>query len=280
MPDPVVPPAPSPSVPLLAALGARVRARRAALGWSIADLARRSGLSARFLADLEHGAGNISVLRLSEVATALGVSLAALVGGLGPVSDEADALAGLEPARRPAALRAARAPSKIALVGLRGAGKSTVGARLAARLGCPFVEVDQAVEERAGVALGEIFEFGGAARYRELERDALVALLDRPGPAVLATGGSVVTAADTWALLRASARTVWLRASPQSHLTRVEAQGDLRPMHGRANALAELEGILSLRTPLYAQAELHVDTQGRGIDTVVEEIAGAVAAAR
>lgn len=276
MPDPVVPPAAS--APLLVALGARVRARRSALGWSIADLARRSGISARFLADLEHGAGNISVLRLSEVATALGVSLAALIGGLGPVSDEADALAGLDPARRPAALRAARAPSKVALVGLRGAGKSTVGARLAARLGCPFVEVDQAVEERAGVALGEIFEFGGSARYRDLERDALVGLLERPGPAVLATGGSVVTAADTWALLRASARTVWLRASPQSHLSRVEAQGDLRPMRGRANALAELEGILSLRTPLYAQAGLHVDTEGRGVEEVVGEIAGAVVA--
>lgn len=259
---------------MLAPLGNRVRALRQARGFSQAELARRAGLSARFLVDLE-GGGNVSVARLAEVATALGVSIATLVGGLGPVADDADRLAGLDPERRRRALLAT-GNAKLALVGLRGAGKSTVGGFVAARQGVPFVEVDAEVEALAGMRLGEIFEYHGAGRYRELEREALRRVIERPGAAVLATGGSVVTASETWGELRQSARTVWLRASPETHLARVEAQGDFRPMRGRADALAELKAILEARNPLYARAEVTVDTEGRSVEEVVGMVGGTV----
>jgi len=235
---------------LLAELGARIRAQREQRGWTRAHLAQRAGISLRFLADVEHGDGNLSVQRLSEIAQALGMPFGALTADLG------DAPSG----------------PKIALVGLRGAGKSTIGAALAASLGWAFVEVDARVEDAAGMRLGDLFESLGAGRYRELEHEVLVSLLASGAPAVLATGGSVVTAPDTWDLLRRRARTVWLRASPESHIARVEAQGDLRPTMGRANALAELNEILLTRSPLYAQAALTVDTDGRSIADAVETI--------
>lgn len=258
---------------LLALLAARVRALRTARGWTQEELSARSGVSLRYLADLERGDANISVLRLAEVAGALEVSLARLFGGGGPVHDTWDELAALSGDVQAAALRAARAPRKVALVGLRGAGKSAVGARLARLLGVPFVEVDDAVEDTAGLHLGEIFEFHGAGRYRELERQVLDRLLAVPGGAVLATGGSVVTDGESWERLRNRSRTVWLRASPDSHLSRVEAQGDFRPMRGREDALAELKAILAAREPLYAQAELHVDTEAADVEMVAGRIA-------
>jgi XRE family aerobic/anaerobic benzoate catabolism transcriptional regulator len=257
---------------LLAGIGGRVRACRQARGWSLAALARASGVSVRFLADLELGRANVSVLRLSEVAQALGVSLVSLVAGLSAVPDVADRLAALPEERRAAALRAGAAPDILALVGLRGAGKSTVGPILAKRLGVPFVELDARVEERAGVALGEIFAISGAGRYRALEREVLEEVLDAGAPCVLATGGSLVTAPDAWRMLRQAARTVWLRAAPARHLARVEAQGDVRPMRGRASALPELEAILAERRGAYALAELHVDTDSR----TPEDVATAV----
>ena len=253
-------------------IGARIRGLRTIRGWTIAELALRASWSPRFLAELERGVANPSIVRLGEVAEALGVSLVALVAGSGPVSDSADDLAALQPAERDALIRQVRAPGKIALVGLRGAGKSAVGAALAAVLNVPFIEVDATIEERAGMRLGQIFEFHGAVKYRELEREALAALLSQSGPMVLATGGSVVTAPDSWAMLRRDTRTVWLRASPATHLARVEAQGDFRPMHGRENALAELVAILTGREPLYAEASAEVDTDGLSVADVVTQL--------
>jgi XRE family aerobic/anaerobic benzoate catabolism transcriptional regulator len=258
---------------LLEGLGARVRAERLARGWSATELSRKSGLSPRFLHDLERGAGNISVERLAEVAQALGLSMVTLVSGLSAHEDDADRLAALKGTARQRALAAALPPATVALVGLRGAGKSTVGAALAGAMGCPFHELDARVEERAGVGLAELFEFGGPQRYRELER-AVVAEVVGPGasPCVVATGGSLVTDPETWRYVRREARTVWLRAAPATHLARVEAQGDTRPMRGRQNALAELEAILSTRTPLYAHAEVHVDTDPASVDGIVRTI--------
>jgi XRE family aerobic/anaerobic benzoate catabolism transcriptional regulator len=279
MPPARRPSAPRPSLPVaipeisfLARAGARVRAERNVRGWTQAELARRSGMSVRFLADFERGEGNASLVRVAEVAAALGVSVATLVGGLGPAADAASQFAAMSPEQQRIGLRAARGPEKIALVGLRGAGKSTVGKALARALGARFVEVDVAVEQRAGLRLAAIFEFHGAARYRELERAALEALLSEACPAVLATGGSVVTAPESWSLLRREARTAWLRASPASHLARVEAQGDFRPMRGRENARAELEAILSAREPLYAMADVTVDTERKAVADVVGEL--------
>jgi XRE family aerobic/anaerobic benzoate catabolism transcriptional regulator len=258
---------------LLASVGQRVRAARTAREWRIADLSRRSGLSLRFVADVEHGKGNISLLRLAELAQALEVSLASLVGGLGPARDRVDELCGLDRGAQERALIAARSTRKIALVGLRGAGKSTVGQELARRIGTPLVEVDAAVEQAAGMPLGQLFEFHGEERYRALEREVLGSLLGDGQRMVLATGGSIVTAPETWGMVRRGARTVWLHAPPSVHLARVEAQGDYRPMRGRTDALADMREILRVRNALYAEAELHLDTAGASPG----ELAGAIA---
>ena len=207
---------------LLTDIGARVRARRAALGLTQADLARAASVSPRFLVQLEGGSANISVARLAEVCQALDIRLDELFRGLGPGG-----------------------PQKVALVGLRGAGKSTVGAALAGRLGAEFVELDAEVEAEAGMSLGEIFELHGEEAYRALERAVLERVLTATGPAVIAAGGSIVKSPESWRILREGARTVWLQATPDDHLERVRAQGDLRPMRGWADPRAVLEQILA-----------------------------------
>lgn len=253
-------------------VGKRIRMLRELKGWTRADLANKAGLSLRFLADVEKGDANVSLMRLSEVAEALEVSLLTLLAGSGPVRDPLEELATLPPERIQMALRLARAPEKLALVGLRGAGKSSLGALLAAKMNLPFKEVDLAVEERAGMRLGEIFELHGEQHYRELERQTLEYLLNRSGGMVLATGGSVVTASSTWNLLRQSTRTIWLKASPATHLARVQAQGDFRPMRGRADALAELKQILKQREPLYAQSEIVMDTETSSLEALSDAL--------
>ena len=219
-------------------------------GLTQAELAGRAGVSPRFLLQLEKGQGNISVNRLADVCDALEMTMSVLFQGIGPGR-----------------------PSKIALVGLRGAGKSTVGLKLAETLHTNFVELDGLVEQEAGMSLGEIFELRGEAHFRTLERRVLERVLQSPEQAVIAAGGSIVTAAETWKRLQEGARTVWLQASPASHLERVRAQGDLRPMRGRPNAQKELEAILIERANLYAQADVHLDTDGLGVHGVVEALA-------
>ena len=264
---------PAPSA--LERIGLRIRHLREQQGWSRAELAQRSGISPRFLADVEHGAGNLSLRSLIALADALPASLTTLVTGCSALRDPADQLASLPAPAQQRALRAAAAPDKIALVGLRGAGKSTVGALLSAQLGCPFVEVDAEIEKAAGLPLGSLFEIHGAARYRQWEHLCVTRLLAQHGPLVLATGGSIVTATETWALLRSSARTVWLRATPEAHLARVLSQGDQRPVEGRADALSELRAILAHREPFYGQAEQWVETE-----VGVEEVVGKITATR
>lgn len=237
---------------LLTALGTRLRARRLALGLTQGALSEAAGVSVRFLVQLEQGEGNISVARLATVCEALQLSLESLFAGLGP-----------------------GAPRKVALVGLRGAGKSTVGQALAERVGAPFIELDRRVEERAGMRLGELFELRGEAYFRTIEASVVDEVLAEAGPVVLAAGGSLVTSPGPWARLRERALTVWLRASPESHLERVRAQGDLRPMRGRPEPLAELRSILDERAPLYAQAALTLDTDRLGVPAVVSRIAEA-----
>jgi XRE family aerobic/anaerobic benzoate catabolism transcriptional regulator len=167
----------------------------------------------------------------------------------------------------------------VALLGLRGAGKTTVGRRLARRLRVPFVELDQRIEEAAGLTLSEIFALHGESYYRRLEKDALERLLADDRPLVLATGGGIVNAPDTFALLRHRALTVWLRAGAEDHWNRVVQQGDRRPMADHPQAMAELRRLLAGREPLYADAAVTIDTRGRDVDSVVEAIAGRVAPA-
>lgn len=225
--------------PLLAAVAARVRGLRGAKGWTRASLAERSGLSVRFLARIEAGDGNVSLLRLSSLADALETTPEDL-------------------------LRADTSRSGvIALVGLRGAGKSTVGPLLARRLSIPFVEMDALIQDAAGLPLDQIFELHGERYYRRLERETLGRVLAEERRAVVATAGGVVNEPSSWDLLRRRATVVWLRARPEDHWKRVVAQGDGRPMAHRPDALAELRAMLAARERIYAQAHLSVDTAAR-----------------
>lgn len=240
--------------PLLRRLGTTVRALRKARGWSRRDLAGHTGISERFLADVETGRANPSLLRLQTLAIGFGVDLPALLGPLGR-----------------------SAPLHVALLGLRGAGKSSVGPRLAARLSFPFVELDACVEAETGLPLGAIFQMHGEAYYRAAERRALVQQIAAP-PRVLAVGGGIVTDPQSFALLRTGARTVWLRAAAEDHWQRVLTQGDTRPMADNERAFADLRTILAEREPLYRLAEIVVDTTGRTVEAVVDSVQRALAA--
>jgi XRE family aerobic/anaerobic benzoate catabolism transcriptional regulator len=236
----------------LSPLGEAVRRARQGRAFTLRELAERSGVSIRFLSDLERGNGNISIKKLAEVARALDVPLSDLVAPL-------DREASVSPA--------------IALVGLRGAGKSTVGAEVAKELGVRFVELDAEIEAAAALPLDQIFEIHGEAYYRRLEREVLARVLSSGKRVVIATGGGIVTDPESWRRLKQKTRTIWLRAAPEAHYQRVMAQGDLRPMKNRPSAMAELRALLTARAPLYAEAELTIDTTkldvGRAVDAVL-----------
>ena len=238
---------------LLEALGRRARARRLEKGWTIRDVAEKSGVSPRFLVQLESGRGNISVLRLADVAHALNTSLSVLLA-----DDDAPP------------------PRVIALLGLRGAGKTTIGRRLARRLRVPFVELDRRIEQAADLSLSELFSLHGEDYYRRLERETLQAVLAENRPMVLATGGGIVTSPETFALLRRATETVWLRAKPEDHWNRVVRQGDRRPMADHPQAMADLRALLAARESLYAQAAVTVDTTGLPVERVAAAVAAAV----
>lgn len=240
---------------ILQRLGAHLRAARTARGESRARLAARSGLSLRFLAQLEAGESNISMLRLFDVAAALELDAADLVR---------------------AALSAAQPPAGgtrlIALLGLRGAGKSSVGRRLAARLRQPFFELDALVERQAGMSIGPIFELHGETYFRRLEREALLRFLSRTRRGVLATGGGIVTDPETLNVLLQQCTTIWLRARPEEHWQRVMHQGDRRPMRDNPDAMVELRALLERRETLYARAHLTVETSQRSVAQVTQAV--------
>ena len=234
---------------LLLELGRRSRELRAERSLTLRELAHRSGLSPRFLGQVEAGTGNISVRNLAFLARSLGTTPASL-------------LAGSAVAERPV----------VALLGLRGAGKTTIGRRLARRLRVPFVELDRRAEEAAGLTLGEIFALHGESYYRRLELETLERILGESRPLVLATGGGLVASTEAWALLRRRALTVWLRAQPEDHWNRVLQQGDRRPLDAHPQAKAELRRVLSSREPLYGQAEHTVNTSRLGVEGSVRAI--------
>ncbi len=235
----------------LSRLGERVRAWRGANGMTRKALAAASSVSERYLAQLEAGQGNISVLLLRKVARAMGVAVDSLVR---------------ETPDHGASGR------RIALVGLRGAGKSSLGAKLAAALGIPFIELDHEVEQEAGAKLGEVFDMYGQDAYRRFERRALERVLRTHESAVIAAGGSLVTDPDTYRLLLDNCQTVWLKAKPEEHMNRVMAQGDMRPFKGRAAALEEIRKLLADRERLYARADLTIETSGRALKATLEEL--------
>jgi XRE family aerobic/anaerobic benzoate catabolism transcriptional regulator len=234
---------------VLATLGGRVRQLRLAKHWTIREVAERSGVSVRFLVQLEAGRANISVKRLAELAAALGAAPAQLLTDSAPAE-----------------------PRVVALLGLRGAGKTTIGKRLARSIGARFVELDRRIEQAAEISLGELFSLHGEEYYRRLERETLATVLAEKRPTILATGGGIVASPDTYALLKHSATTVWLHAKPEDHWNRVVAQGDKRPMRDHPQAMADLRALLEARTPLYATADHTIETSGRSVDAVVDDV--------
>ncbi|MGO4765592.1 helix-turn-helix transcriptional regulator [Cupriavidus sp. 2KB_3] len=287
--------------PYLTHLGERIRSLRAARGMSRKDLARGAGVSERYLANLETGTGNASVLLLRHVAGALDVPLPVV---LAEVDGHADPAGGTEQpgsqlaaefsqlvqwlAQLPAgdlarvreAARHALSPAesrdarhrRIALIGLRGAGKSTLGRALAAAEGLPFVELNAAIEQEAGASLSEIHSLYGQAAYRRYEMRALERVLREHDSMVLATPGSLVSEPATFNLLLARCYTVWVRTSPEEHMARVVAQGDMRPMEGNREAMTDLRRILQARTPLYARADVSIDTSGQDANSSLQAL--------
>ncbi len=239
---------------MLDLLAANVRSLRKDRGWSRRDLAARGDISERFLADVEQASANPSLLRVQALAGALGVSLVDLLTTSG-----------------------AQQRAHVALLGLRGAGKSTVGPLLAQRMQVPFVELDGRIEAASGLSLDEIFQVHGESYYRAAERAELARLLAGE-PCVVAVGGGLVTDADSYDVLRQRARTVWLRAAPEDHWRRVIAQGDLRPMADNDQAFVDLRRILAAREPLYERADVVVDTSGAELGEVVDRVEGALSA--
>ncbi|KPK04837.1 MAG: hypothetical protein AMJ64_12760 [Betaproteobacteria bacterium SG8_39] len=254
----------------LARLGARVRSWRQEHGLARKALALASGVSERYLAQLEAGQGNVSVLLLRKVAHALNVSIERLVREAGdPPAALATAtqfLGTLSEDRVEAAYRLLQSQfgtarrHRIALLGLRGAGKSTLGAKLAQATDSAFVELDREVEREAGAELGDVFSIYGQDAFRRFERRALERVLRHHDRAVIATGGSIVSEPETYQLLRDRCFCVWLKASPEEHMARVIAQGDMRPFRGRAEALEEIRHLLAERDRLYARADVTLDT--------------------
>lgn len=278
-------------VRLLRELGVRVRETRARRGMTRRILAHDSGVSERYLAQLEAGEGNISVLRLHQIAAALNEPLSDL---LREDNQKAIELTLIEqflkrlPPQRLAQVRSqlirefGSAESdrrrRIALIGLRGAGKSTLGARLARALECAFVELDHEVEREAGTSLNEIFLLYGQAGYRRYERRCLENVVEQNDRVVIATGGSIVSEPGTYGILLSTCYTVWLRADPEEHMARVVAQGDTRPMAGNRESMDDLRRILSGRAALYGQADATIDTAGRTVEQSLADLAGAVGA--
>jgi XRE family aerobic/anaerobic benzoate catabolism transcriptional regulator len=283
--------------PFLVALGERVRALRARRGMTRKAAALAADVSERHLANLEYGIGNASILVLLQVAQALQCSLAELIGDVTTSSPEWLLLRELLERRDEATLRrvreavgqmlgtgggnagrTARSP-RVALVGLRGAGKSTLGAMLAEDLGFPFVELSREIEKFAGCSISEIQGLYGQNAYRRYERRALEEAIQIYPEAVIATPGGIISDAATFNLLLAHCTTVWLQAAPEDHMARVTAQGDLRPMAASREAMDDLKGILAGRAAFYSKAELHVDTSAQELAATVALLRASVRAA-
>lgn len=266
--------------PLLVALGERVRNLRARRGLTRKAVAQAANVSERHLANLEYGIGNASILVLQQVSTALQCSLAELVGDVTTISPEWLLIRELLEHRGEADLRRARIAlgellgtaagdparqRRIALIGLRGAGKSTLGQMLADDLDVPFIELSREIEKFAGCSVREIHDLYGTNAYRRYERRALEEAVQIYSEVVIATPGGIVSDPATFNQLLAHCTTVWLQAAPEEHMGRVAAQGDTRPMAASKEAMDDLRRILSGRAAFYSKADLSVDTTGHDL---------------
>ena len=271
----------------LRGLGQRIREARAKRGMSRRILSRDSGVSERYLAQLETGQGNISILLLRQIGQALDLPITELLDDSGHESNELKrAKEFLEklPAEKLqrarellthefTSLNSTARTQRIAIVGLRGAGKSTLGHLLAKHLSVPFIELDRVIEERSGVGLSVIFDLYGQSGFRRLERECLDQVLLQYPKFVLATGGSLVSESSTYERLLAECLTIWLRATPEEHMQRVIAQGDTRPMsENREAAMSELKSILAVREPLYRRADATINTSHKSEAATLQEL--------
>lgn len=278
-----------PDATFLASLGRRVRDARQQRGMARKVLSQTADVSERYLAQLEGGTGNASIILLRRIAAALGLQLTDLVD-----TDESPDeqrlirrfLDSLPPARLEEVLRRLTAEfgqeepvrrKRITLVGLRGAGKTTLGNTLAKALRRRFVELDTEIEREAGISLSEVFLLYGQAGYRRIERRCLERVINSQEDIVLTVGGGIVSEPDTYNLLLLNCYTVWIKAAPEEHMARVVAQGDLRPMAGHAEAMEDLRNILSARESLYGKADAVVDTSGSPIETSFAALQQAIA---
>lgn len=221
-------------------IGSMVRSARGSHGISRRELSEVSGVSQRYLAQIEAGEGNISVAMLVRLGAALNMS-------------PSDFFAGEQ---------SAKSVARIALIGLRGAGKSSLGQRLADASALPFVELNDVIERESGLPVSDVIALYGPDGYRGFERSALQSVVDRQAPLVLAVAGGIVDAPDTYDLLLSEFHTVWLQAAPEEHMNRVIAQGDERPMAGNPRAMEELKTILQRRESAYARAHGTLNTSG------------------
>ncbi|WP_249128088.1 helix-turn-helix transcriptional regulator [Bradyrhizobium lablabi] len=270
-------------------LGQRVRTMRALRGMSRKVLAKVSGISERYIAQLESGKGNVSIVLLRRVSNAMGAHLEDLIPDGEPAPDwpvirdllrkaTANQIAQAKDILAGHAVSAARRPSfaGIALIGLRGAGKSTLGRMLAKKVGWSFVELNKEIEAQNGLSVAEIIALYGQEGFRRMEQAALGQLLARKELMVLATGGGIVSEPLTFDLILSSFYTIWLKAEPEEHMMRVRKQGDLRPMADDRSAMAELRNILVSREPLYSRASAVVDTAGLSVDAAAARLFNAV----
>jgi XRE family aerobic/anaerobic benzoate catabolism transcriptional regulator len=268
----------------LAAIGREVRRNRAKRGMTRRQLAQSSDTSERYLAQIESGAGNPSVSVLRAIAEALDLSISTLLPETGTRAAAHSAMLDLlaqapetelpilakELEARVARLGGADRARRIALVGLRGAGKSTLGRMLAQHLKWPFVELDRVVENDYGASIPDLIEMAGTATFRRHERAALNSIIGSHDAAIITTAGGIVSNQETYALLLRRAHTVWIKAQPDDHMSRVMAQGDFRPMAQNRAAMADLVAILEARRADYARAEAELDTSG---DTIEQSFA-------
>lgn len=270
----------------LAAIGDTVRRTRSGRGMTRKALAQASGVSERYLAELETGSGNASLIVLRKIARAIGVDVGDLVDSKaeksGDLEDLIDRLGALAPTdvADVAAYVAARfgrlrrqTRHHVALIGLRGAGKTTLGRALAEERGHTFYELDREIERAAGMEIAEIFALQGQAGFRKLELDCLAAIVEHADSSVIATGGSLVTSPKAFNLLRERCVVVWLKATPAEHMKRVLAQGDMRPMADNPMAMDDLKSILDSRAALYARADITLETSRYGVAEAVAELA-------
>ena len=268
---------------LIARVGERVRQARERKGIPRRVLSETSGVSPRYLAQLEAGEGNISIALLQRVALALDAKLEWFITEDDPWASDTHRVVELFRVARPdvrARVLDALTPGKpdapragrVCLIGLRGAGKSTLGAMAGKALGVPFVELNRVIEETSGMPVDELMALYGQEGYRSLEAQAVDRVIATHDSVVLAVAGGIVAEPDTYRNLLGHFHTVWLRTSPDEHMTRVRAQGDERPMAGNPEAMAQLRSILTSRETLYARAEAQLDTSGKTVEASLADL--------